>query len=167
MKSQKTILLIHGLWVTPSSWEKFKGYFESRGYNVIASPWPGINKDVAAMRHDPSGLNGIGLAEVIAHYTQIIRSLPEPPIIMLGHSYGGLITQLLIDRGLGAAGVAIDSVPPKGILILPLSSYLASRRRLCSPARSSKPSSSLSRNGGRFLPTRCPNLTRVRNTNAK
>lgn len=133
MKSQKTILLIHGLWVTPSSWEKFKGYFESRGYNVIASPWPGINKDVAAMRRDPSGLNGIGLAEVIAHYTKIIRSLPEPPIIM-GHSYGGLITQLLIDRGLGAAGVAIDSVPPKGILILPLSSYLALTPALLQPS---------------------------------
>lgn len=124
MKSHGTILLIHGLWVTPSSWEKFKGYFEGRGHGVIASPWPGLTKDVAAMRHDPSGLNGIGIAEVIAHYTRIIRSLPEPPIIM-GHSYGGLITQLLVDRGLAAAGVAIDSVPPKGILILPLSTYLA------------------------------------------
>ena len=117
-----TILLIHGLWVTPSSWGKFKSYFESRGHNVIASPWPGINKDVAGMRRDSSGLYGIGIAEVIAHYTKIIRSLPEPPIIM-GHSYGGLITQLLIDKGFGAAGVAIDSVPPKGILVLPLSTY--------------------------------------------
>jgi len=124
MKSQTTILLIHGLWVTPSSWEKFKGYFEGRGHNVIASPWPGINKDVAAMRRNPSGLFGIGIEEVVAHYSRIIRSLPEPPIIV-GHSYGGLITQLLIDRGLGAAGVAIDSVPPKGILVLPLSTYLA------------------------------------------
>lgn len=122
MKPQKTILLIHGLWVTPSSWEKFKRHYESLGHTVIASPWPGINKDVAAMRRDPSGLYGIGIAEVIALYTKIIRSLPEPPIIM-GHSYGGLITQLLIDKGFGAAGVAIDSVPPKGILILPLSSY--------------------------------------------
>lgn len=133
MKSQRTILLIHGLWVTPSSWAKFKGYFESRGYNVVASPWPGINKDVAAMRRDPSGLNGIGIEEVVAHYVKIIRSLPEPPIIM-GHSYGGLITQLLIDRGLGAAGVAIDSVPPKGILILPLSSYLALTPALLQPS---------------------------------
>lgn len=124
MINQKTILLIHGLWVTPSSWAKFKGYFESSGYNVIASPWPGINKDVAAMRRDPSGLFGIGIKEVVAHYTKIIRGLAEPPIIM-GHSYGGLITQLLIDRGLGAAGVAIDSVPPKGILVLPVSTYLA------------------------------------------
>lgn len=124
MKAQQTILLIHGLWVTPSSWAKFKSYFEDCGYNVIASPWPGIGKDVAAIRRDPSRLHGIGIAEVVAHYTEIIRSLPEPPIIM-GHSFGGLITQLLIDRGLGAAGVAIDSVPPKGILILPLSTYLA------------------------------------------
>lgn len=132
MNSPKTILLIHGLWVTPLSWEKFKGYFESRGNNVIAPPWPGINKNVAAMRRDPSGLNGIGIEEVVAHYTGIIRGLPEPPIIM-GHSYGGLITQLLIDKGLGAAGVAIDSVPPKGILVLPLSTYLALTPALLQP----------------------------------
>ncbi len=124
MKTKRTILLIHGLWVTPSSWAKFKSYFEVRGHEVIVAPWPGITKDVAAMRRDPSGLYGIGIAEVIAHYANLIRNLPEPPIIM-GHSYGGLITQLLIDRGFGAAGVAIDSVPPKGILVLPLSTYLA------------------------------------------
>jgi len=124
MKPPKTILLIHGLWVTPSSWQKFQRHYERLGHKVIASAWPGINKDVATMRHDPSGLNEIGIEEVVAHYTKIIRSLPEPPILM-GHSYGGLITQLLIDRGLGEAGVAIDSVPPKGILVLPLSTYLA------------------------------------------
>jgi len=124
MKPQKTILLIHGLWVTPSSWGKFQRHYESLGHRVIASPWPGINHDVPSMRRDPSGLFGIGIAEVIAHYTKIIRSLPEPPIIM-GHSYGGLITQLLVDQGFGAAAVAIDSVPPKGILVLPLSTYLA------------------------------------------
>ncbi len=122
MKTSKTILLIHGLWVTPSSWEKFRRYYESAGYTVLAPAWPGINGDVPAMQRDASGLKGIGIEEVIAHYTKIIRSLPEPPII-IGHSYGGLITQLLIDKGLGAAGVAIDSVPPKGILVLPLSTY--------------------------------------------
>ena len=124
MIPSKTIVLIHGQWVTPSSWEKFKGYFESRGHKVIASPWPGINKDVVAMRRDPSSLNGIGIEDLVAHYTAIIRGLSEPPIIM-GHSFGGLIAQLLIDKGFGAAGVAIDSVPPKGILVLPLSTYLA------------------------------------------
>jgi len=124
MSPSKTIVLIHGQWVTQSSWEKFKGYFESRGHKVIASPWPGINKDVVAMRRDPSSLNGIGIEDLVAHYTTIIRGLSEPPIIM-GHSFGGLIAQLLIDKGFGAAGVAIDSVPPKGILVLPLSTYLA------------------------------------------
>ena len=124
MKPQRTILLIHGLWVTPSSWQKFQRRYEDLGHNVIASAWPGIHGDVAATQRDPSGLNGVGIAEVIGHYTKIIRRLPEPPIIM-GHSYGGLITQLLIDKGFGAAGVAIDSVPPKGILILPLSTYMA------------------------------------------
>lgn len=126
MKSStgRTIVLIHGLWVTPKSWENFRRHFEAAGHPVLAPAWPGIDRDVAAMRRDPSSLYGIGIEEVVAHYAQIIRGLPEPPIIM-GHSYGGLITQLLIDRGLGAAGVAIDSVPPKGILILPLSTYLA------------------------------------------
>lgn len=120
----KTIVLVHGLWVTPSSWKPFQHYYENLGYQVIASPWPGVNGDVATMRQDASTLHGVGIAEVVEHYSKIIRGLPAPPIIM-GHSYGGLITQLLIDRGLGAAGVAIDSVPPKGILILPLSTYLA------------------------------------------
>lgn len=130
--SKKTILLIHGLWVTPTSWRNFQHHYESMGHSVIAAPWPGINGDVVATRRDPSGLNGIGIAEVLAHYTKIIRNLPEPPIIM-GHSYGGLITQLLIDRGFGAAGVAIDSVPPKGILILPLSTYMALTPALLKP----------------------------------
>jgi pimeloyl-ACP methyl ester carboxylesterase len=120
MNPPKTILLIHGLWVTPLSWEKFQRRYESLGYRVLAPAWPGIGGDVEDMNRDPSGLNGIGIREVIAHYAAIIRSLPEPPIIM-GHSYGGLITQLLIDQGFGSAGVAIDSVPPRGIIILPWS----------------------------------------------
>jgi pimeloyl-ACP methyl ester carboxylesterase len=132
MKSQTTVLLIHGLWVTPRSWENFRRYFEGAGCRVLAPAWPGMSSDVAGMRRDPSGLHGIGIAEVVAHYSKIIDGLPEPPIIM-GHSYGGLITQLLIDRGLGVAGVAIDSVPPKGILVLPLSTYGALTPSLINP----------------------------------
>ncbi len=110
-----TIVLVHGLWVTPSSWDRFRQRYEGMGYTVHAPAWPGITGDVSAMRQDPSGLNGIGVGEVMAHYQNLIQGLSERPIIM-GHSYGGLITQLLIDRGYGVAGVAIDSVPPKGIL---------------------------------------------------
>lgn len=118
------IVLVHGLWVTPQSWEPFRRYFENLGHEVIAPAWPGIRGEVETMRQNPSSLNGVGAGEVVDHYAKVIRALPEPPIIM-GHSYGGCITQLLIDRGLGVAGVAIDSVPPKGILLLPPSTYLA------------------------------------------
>lgn len=120
----RTIVLVHGLWVTPLSWEPFKRFYENLGHRVLAPAWPGVLGSVDDMRRDPSSFNGIGAGEVVAHYAKIIRALPEPPIIM-GHSYGGCITQLLIDQGLGAAGVAIDSVPPKGILLLPLSTNLS------------------------------------------
>lgn len=119
-----TIVLIHGLWVTPECWDHFRQRYEDRGFEVWAPPWPGISGDAGEMRRDSSGLAGVGAGEVVEHYAKIIRSLPEPPIIM-GHSYGGVITQVLINKGLGSAGVAIDSVPPKGILVLPVSTYLA------------------------------------------
>jgi len=128
----KTILLIHGLWVTPRSWEKFQGRYESQGYKVLAPAWPGIKGEVEEMRRDPSSFNNIGIKEVLAHYTAIIKTLPEKPII-IGHSYGGLITQLLMDRGLGAAGVAIDSVPAKGIILLPPSTIEALTPALLNP----------------------------------
>ncbi|RYD47356.1 MAG: alpha/beta hydrolase [Verrucomicrobiaceae bacterium] len=128
----KTILLIHGLWVTPRSWENFQRHYESLGYKVVAPAWPGITGEVEEMRRDPSGFNNIGIQEVLEHYTRIIAELPEKPII-IGHSYGGLITQLLIDRGLGSAGVAIDSVPAKGIVLLPLSTVEALTPALANP----------------------------------
>lgn len=130
--SSKTILLIHGLWVTPRSWENFQRHYEALGYRVLAPAWPGIRGEVEDMQHDPSSFNKIGIEQVLEHYTQIIQTLPEPPII-IGHSYGGLITQILIDRGLGAAGVAIDSVPPKGIVLLPPSTIEALTPALANP----------------------------------
>jgi len=128
----KTILLIHGLWVTPLSWEKFRRRFAALGYEVLAPAWPGIKGNPADMRRDSSGLIGVGAEDVIEHYAGIIRRLAEPPIVM-GHSYGGVITQALLDRGLAAAAVAIDSVPPKGIYLLPLSTYTALTGALISP----------------------------------
>ena len=128
----RVIVLIHGLWVTPSGWEPFRRFYENLGRQVLAPAWPGIRGSVADMRRDPSSLHGIGAEEVAAHYARIIRTLPEPPILM-GHSYGGAITQVLIDRGLGAAGVAIDSVPPKGILVLPPSTLRTLTPALLAP----------------------------------
>jgi non-heme chloroperoxidase len=116
-----TIVLIHGLWMTPLSWQGWKERFESRGHTVLAPGWPGVDDhDVKAIRQDPSALEGLGVKEIADHYETIIRGLDAPPIIM-GHSFGGLATQILLDRGLGSAGVAVSPAPFKGILGLPYS----------------------------------------------
>ena len=115
-----TIVLIHGLWLTALSWEHWVERYSKLGFRVIAKSWPGMDEDINKLRADPSGIARLGVGDVAAHYEGIIRELDRPPIIM-GHSFGGLITQILIDRGLGAAGVAIDSAPVKGIFVLPIS----------------------------------------------
>src|SRR4051812_3247572 len=112
------IVLIHGLWLTPRSWEGWKARFEQRGHEVLAPAWPRMEREVEAIRRDPSVLNGLGLAEVVDHYDRIIRGLGTPPVIM-GHSTGGLVAELLLDRGLGAAGVGLSPAPVKGVLRLP------------------------------------------------
>jgi pimeloyl-ACP methyl ester carboxylesterase len=110
--------LIHGLWLTPRSWEGWKARFEQRGHEVLAPAWPRMDVEVEALRSDPSVLNGLGVTEVVEHYDRIIRGLHTPPVI-IGHSFGGLMTELLLDRGLGAAGVALSPAPVKGVLRLP------------------------------------------------
>lgn len=110
----RTVVFVHGGWVTPRCWDPFVSYFEAHGYRCLAPAWPGKDRPVAAIRFDPSPLAGLGIREIVDHYEGIVRSLDEPPIL-IGHSFGGLFVQLLLDRGLGAAGIAIDSAPPKGI----------------------------------------------------
>lgn len=119
-RQQSPIVLIHGLWMTPRSWSEFRDYYADRGYRVLTPPWPRIVGEVEDIRRDPSPLNGLGVTEIVDHYDNLIRQLDEPPIIM-GHSFGGLYVQLLLDRGLGVAGVAIDAAGPRGVLKLPLS----------------------------------------------
>lgn len=113
------IVLIHGLWETPLCWEAWSKRFSDKGYNVIAPGWPGIgNKSVEEIRKNPNSLRGIGLTEICDHYERIIKSLERPPIIM-GHSIGGLVMQILLDRGLGCSGVGIAAGQTKGVLTLP------------------------------------------------
>jgi pimeloyl-ACP methyl ester carboxylesterase len=119
-----TIVLVHGLWLTPRSWEGWIDRFTKAGYNVIAPSWPGLEGEVEAIRKDPSPLKRLKLKTVVDHYEKIIRKLDAPPVIM-GHSFGGLIVQMLLDRGLGAAGVAIDSAQTAGIAVLPFSTVRA------------------------------------------
>src|SRR5215831_11115609 len=112
------IVLIHGLWLTALSWERWVERYKTRGFEVIARSWPGMEGDVDAIRHDPTKLEHVGIMEVVEHYEGIVKALARPPIIM-GHSFGGLITQILLDHGLGVAGVAFDSAPAKGVFRLP------------------------------------------------
>src|SRR3989442_15966130 len=105
--SAPPVVLVHGLWLTPRSWEGWKERFEGRGHRVLTPAWPRMQGDVEDIRRDPSPLNGLGVAEIADHYAEVVRSLDRPPIIM-GHSFGGLGTELLFDSGLGAAGGAIS-----------------------------------------------------------
>jgi pimeloyl-ACP methyl ester carboxylesterase len=128
-----TVVLIHGLWLTAQSWERWVERYSDRGYQVVAESWPGMDGDLAALRDDPSELNDLGIGEIVDHYAGIVSELARPPIIM-GHSFGGAFTQILLDRGLGAAGVAIDSAAVKGINRLPLSSLRSAWPALKNPA---------------------------------
>jgi alpha-beta hydrolase superfamily lysophospholipase len=115
-----TIVLIPGLWMTALSWEHWVQHYTDKGYRVIAADWPGREGEIEELRRDPSNFASLGLADVVDHYEQLIRELETPPII-IGHSFGGLVTQILLDCGWGAAGVAIAPIPAKGVCKLPLS----------------------------------------------
>lgn len=119
------------MWMTPRSWDNWVDHYADRGYRAIAPGWPGV-KDPEETRRDPSALKGLGIKACVDHYEEIIRGLDRPPII-IGHSFGGLFTQLLLDRGLGAAGVAIGTGPPKGVIALPPSTLRAAVPALKNP----------------------------------
>ena len=120
-----TILLIHGFWMTPRSWEHWKERYESRGYTVLAPAWPGMEVEVEALNADPDQIAGLDIEQIVDHYDKIIRNLDRPPVIM-GHSFGGAFTQILLDRGLGVVGVGVSSATVKGILDLPWSTIKSS-----------------------------------------
>ena len=94
---EQTVVLIHGMWMTPRSWDNWVDHYADRGYRAIAPGWPGV-KDPEETRRDPSALKGLGLAKITDSYDSLIRELER---------------QLLLDRGLGAAGVAIGTAPRK------------------------------------------------------
>ncbi|WP_104178918.1 alpha/beta hydrolase [Arthrobacter sp. B0490] len=113
-----TIVLIHGLWMTPRSWEDWITHYERKGYRVLAPAYPGFEIEVEALRQDPDVIARLTVPETVDHLAAVIRSLDTPPILM-GHSFGGTLTQLLVARGLGAAAVAINSAPTEGVRVTP------------------------------------------------
>jgi pimeloyl-ACP methyl ester carboxylesterase len=132
-----TIVLIHGFWVTPRSWEHWSTRYEARGYNVLTPAYPGFEVEVEALNADPSPIKDVTVPEIVEHLESVVKELDSPPILM-GHSAGGVFVQLLLDRGHGAAGVAINSAPPEGIPVVPLSQIKSTFSVLRSPANRHK-----------------------------
>ena len=128
-----TIVLIHGLWMTTLSWEHWVSRYQARGYRVLAPNWPGMDAGIEDLRRNPAVIARLGVTEIADHYDHLIRTLDPPPVI-IGHCLGGLIVQILLDRGLGAAGVAIDPAPAEGVR-KPSFSMPRSTKAACMPGR--------------------------------
>jgi pimeloyl-ACP methyl ester carboxylesterase len=127
-------MLIHGAWLSARSWENYADYFRDRGFAVLVPEWPRKQGDVEEMRETADELGGLGVKEIVDHYERLIGELDEPPVL-IGHSYGGLFVELLLDRGLARAGVAMSPAPPKGILALPFSTLKAGSPALAHPSK--------------------------------
>ena len=132
-----TIVLVHGFWVTPRSWEDWIRRYESKGYRVLAPAYPGFEVEVEALNADPAPIEAVTVPQIIEHLEDVVGGLDAPPIIM-GHSAGGVFTQVLLDHGFGAAGVAINSAPTEGVKTVPLSQVKATFPVLRNPANRHK-----------------------------
>jgi pimeloyl-ACP methyl ester carboxylesterase len=131
---QIPMVFIHGAWLSARSWENYCDYFDKRGFAVSAPEWPRKAGDVEEIRGDAEQSAGLGVQEIVDHYDDLIRALDQAPVLV-GHSYGGLFVELLLDRGLGLAGVALSPAPPRGILTLPLSTLRSASPALAHPAK--------------------------------
>ena len=130
---QTPLVFIHGAWLSSRSWENYADYFADRGFAVVAPEWPRKAGGVDEMRETADESAGLGVQEIVDHYAELIEELDEPPVL-IGHSYGGLFVELLLDRGLGRAGVAMSPAPPKGILVLPFSTLKSGAPALAHPS---------------------------------
>lgn len=124
MITSNTILFCTGAYVHHSCWDNWVTYFNDRGYKTITPPWPGKNADPATLRarHPDAKLAAVTMPQLVKHYEDIARNLSEPPIVV-GHSFGGMIAQILLSKGLASACIAIHAVPPQGVLPLEIDFY--------------------------------------------
>jgi pimeloyl-ACP methyl ester carboxylesterase len=134
------VVFVHGLWLLPSSWDRWRTVFEEAGYTTVAPGWPDDPETVADAKAHPEVFAGKSIKDVADHFEDVIRTLATQPAV-IGHSFGGLMAQILAGRGLSAASVAIDPAPFRGVLPLPISAL-----------RSSSPVLSNPRNKGRAVP---------------
>ena len=132
-----SVVFIHGLWIHSVSWSPWQQLFDKQGYLTVAPGWPGDGETVGATRAHPERLAGVGVDAVTDFYGQVIDDLDEAPIV-IGHSFGGLIAQKLLDRGKAAAAVCISPAPIKGIRAVPFSLLRSSFPVLKSPGNKHK-----------------------------
>ncbi len=130
--SRVPVVFIHGLWLHSTSWQPWADYFSAAGFDPITPEWPGVPDTVAEARAHPESQAGIGIDQVIDHFAGIVEALPQPPVLV-GHSFGGLVVQALLDRGLGRAGIAIDPAPIRGVVRLPVAQLRAALPALRNP----------------------------------
>jgi len=127
------VVFIHGLWLLASSWDRWATVFEQAGYAPLAPGWPDDPETVAAARANPQALAGKGVVQVADHFAEAIGGLTKKPAIV-GHSFGGLLAQILAGRGLAVATVAVNPAPFKGVLPLPVAAIRTTLPVLRNPA---------------------------------
>lgn len=121
----KTIVFIHGLWLHSNTWQPWMQFFSENGYETMNPGWPGDGSTVEASRENADAIANHGITEVADSYAKVIEGLPDKPIL-IGHSFGGLLVQILLGRGIASAAIAIDPAPMKGVWQLPYSALKAS-----------------------------------------
>jgi pimeloyl-ACP methyl ester carboxylesterase len=117
---RQPVVFVHGLWLLPSSWDRWATLFEDNGYATLTPGWPDDPETVAEAKAHPEVFAGKSIGQVADHFQEIIGGLARKPAI-IGHSFGGLLAQILAGRGLAAVSVAIDPAPFRGVLPLPIS----------------------------------------------
>jgi non-heme chloroperoxidase len=127
------VVFIHGLWLLGSSWDRWAAVFEEAGFTALTPGWPDDPETVEEANAHPEVLAGKTVGQVADHYDEVIRKLDRKPAV-IGHSFGGLLTQILAGRGLAAVSVAIDPAPFRGVLPLPISALKSAQPVLGNPA---------------------------------
>jgi alpha-beta hydrolase superfamily lysophospholipase len=127
------VVLIHGLWTTPRIWEHWIPRIERHHLRVVAPAYPGLEGEVEALNADPSPIAALTVPATVEHLEQAIAELPTSPVL-IGHGFGGALVQILLDRGVGIAGVAINSVPTEGVRAMPAAAIRSAFPVLHNPA---------------------------------
>jgi pimeloyl-ACP methyl ester carboxylesterase len=126
-------VFVHGLWLLPSSWDRWAEVFDEAGYVALAPGWPDDPETVAEANANPDTLANKTVGDVADHFAEVIGKLDRKPVV-IGHSFGGLLAQILAGRGLSTATVAIDPAPFRGVLPLPVSALRSASPVLTNPA---------------------------------